>query len=696
MIVIALSKIRKSVKLFYLALAVLAVGIIASYLSYGEVKKNKIDYLHSTEIISLNNDIDRLFKDVVYLPLIFDTQTAMALEKEKNEQLNAKILRLKNVVLNELPNMSLVQEIEQNWIELKDSPNSRKLNILYDLEMLHNSLDRQESDKVILRQDTAAKNISVLLGISIAFSFFASVLMFFSLLLERKELSLIEKTLEKSNNSTKRMSTFLAIAGHELRTPLNGIIGLSEILRKSHLPEEEMHYVDNLYHSGKALLKIINNLLEFTRIESCKIELENAEFSLGAIVQQVVTTFSSEAREKNVKFTYLIDEEVPAEIYGDSSRLAQILFNLIGNAVNFTMNGSVILKVKVLKKDPGKLLSLYFSVEDTGIGLTDEQLKKLFRPITEIQISGKIGEIHPGLSFAICNQLVKAMGGEFEVTSKLGLGSKFSFTANFTNFSAAKLGSDFLKKYHYFDDHSSIRPIFDKIGRPTILVVDDNPANLLMVQVMLERLGAKIVTATNGKEAINEYPRSKIDLILMDCQMPVTDGYTATKILRQNDVHVPIIAMTATNTLEEQGKCLNAGMNSFIGKPIETETLIKELKKALYLEPESFSGETLEKLETSIGHEGMSKVVQAFLDDLPTSEQKLDQSLKVNDLEAIHNIGHRFKSASHAVGAKGLADLFKKLEKTENIEEVYEIKSIIHSVSANLQTKLTEHIKHLH
>lgn len=696
MIVIALNKIRKSVKLFYLALAVLAAGIIVSYLSYKEVSRNKIDYLHSTEIISLNNDIDRLFKDVVYLPLIFDSQTAMALEKEKIEQLNAKILRLKNIVLNELPNMSLVQEIEQNWIELKDSPNSRKLNILYDLEMLHNSLDHQESDKVILRQDTAAKNISLLLWGSIVLSLFAAALMFLSLRLERKELALIEKTLEKSNNSTKRMSTFLAIAGHELRTPLNGIIGLSEILRKSHLPEDEMHYADNLYHSGKALLKIINNLLEFTRIESGKVELENAEFSLGAIIQQVVTTFSSEAREKNVKFTYLIDEEVPAKIYGDSSRLAQILFNLIGNAVNFTMNGSVILKVKVLKRDPGKLLSLYFSVEDTGIGLTDEQLKKLFKPITEIQISEKIGEIHPGLSFAICNQLVKAMGGEFEVTSKQGLGSKFSFTASFLSFSEEKLGSEFLKKYHYFDDHSSIKPIFDKTDRPTILVVDDNPANLLMAQVMLERLGAKTVTATNGKEAINEYPRSKIDLILMDCQMPVTDGYTATKVLRQNDVHVPIIAMTATNTLEEQGKCLSAGMNSFIGKPIETETLIKELQKALCLEPESLSGEILEKLETSIGHEGMSKVVQAFLDDLPLSEQKLEQSLKVNDLEAIHNLGHRFKSASQTVGAKGLANLFKKLEKTENIEEVYEIKNIIHSVSANLETKLTEHIKHLH
>jgi signal transduction histidine kinase/CheY-like chemotaxis protein len=596
----------------------------------------------------------------------------------------------------------MTQEIQDNWIELINVDNSQKLNTLYNLELVYNSLDTHLTSQIGLRQNALLKNTDILVYIGLISGILAMV--FISL--ARFKTIRIEKLLIADLNREKedKISTasFLSVAGHELRTPLNGIIGLSDILRKSNLPIEESNYADNVFHSGKALLKIINNILEYAKIDSGVIDLEFSEFSLGATLQQIITTFSTQAKEKNIKFNYLIDEDIPINVFGDQSRISQVLFNFIGNAINHTISGAIIIRIKVLSKNVNSNLKIYFSVEDTGIGLTEEQINGLYKPLKEIHKISKIGESHPGLGFARCNQLVKAMGGEIEVSSKVGVGSVFAFTANFAKFSSEVLGPNFMKRYHYFDDHKAINPIFDKDDRPTILIADDNPANLLMVKVLLERLGAKVLAVANGKEIISEFSKEKVDLILIDCQMPIMDGFEATKILRNNKVSIPIIAMSASNTSNELSKCLSVGMNGLISKPIELEVIKSELIKSLQLDSCDICLEAIERLETKMGYTGMNLTVKKFLDELPLCEESLDQCLKDNNIQEIHRIGSQLRTSSQIVGAKGMANLFKRLEMVEKIddqknkEEIINIKNEIISASTKVKNKLSDHVTYLH
>ena len=366
-----------------------------------------------------------------------------------------------------------------------------------------------------------------------------------------------------------------------MRTPLNGIIGLSELLRKSSLPNKETEFIDNIYHAGRSLLKIINNILEFAKIETDKIELENAEFSLAIVLQQILLSLSISAQKKSIKLDYVVDKDVPYKVYGDASRLSQVVYNLIGNAIKFTAVGTVTLKLKVHSFDNENGITLLFSIEDTGIGMSPEDQRKLFLPFNAIQTQGTLGEVGSGLGLAISAQIVKALGGEIHVKSQVGKGTVFSFTAKFSSFSKEKVENPLEQNLHYIDEHKEINKIFNYQITPNILVVDDNPTNLLMAQAMLERLGAYTITANNGKEAVYECNTHNIDLIHMDCQMPIMDGFEATRELRKQNIKIPILAMTANTAYEDQDKCFGAGMNGFIPKPISVAQLSSELLRFL-------------------------------------------------------------------------------------------------------------------
>ena len=391
----------------------------------------------------------------------------------------------------------------------------------------------------------------------------------------------IRESERKAIESSRSKTMFLAVAGHELRMPLVGIIGLAELLRKSNLQEKETAFADNIYYSGKALLKTLNNTLEYAKIESGQIELENAEFNLPDLISQIVSTLIVKAKEKKISLNYIIDKDVPKKVFGDSSRFSQIIYNLVGNAIRFTAVGSVILKIKVLSIDPSNCLHLLTMVEDTGVGIAIDQQQKNFLPFNIVQAKRVKGDDGSGLGLAISMQLAKAMGGEIQVKSKLGEGSCFSFETIFSKYSQEKVGEIVQQEAPSDAGHNMISNIFSKENMPTILVVDDNETNLLMAQAILEKLGAKTLVATNGKEAIYENSNSKIDLILMDCQMPVMDGFTATRELRKQHVNIPILAMSAYTAHEDQENCINAGMNGFIPKPISIKLLSSELRKEL-------------------------------------------------------------------------------------------------------------------
>jgi signal transduction histidine kinase/CheY-like chemotaxis protein len=554
----------------------LSIGLLQT------ITKNGIETIHSAKVRLKLDDVESQIKDLIY------SFEMPSFSQSKIQAIDEQLKILEEKLADKEQNLLAINDVKQKWDQLKKISPPDKLGMIHELDLLHRAITTTALADIAKKEKVAENYITNLMVIRIVIG----ILIFLMILLamydeaqkrkQRDEMFLLLQESEKKAVEASRAKTmFLAIASHELRTPLNGIIGLSELLRKSGLPEKETHFIDNIYNSGKSLMKIINNILEFSRIESGKIELENADFNLSAAVFQIITTLSVKAHEKNLDLNFIIDKDVPSKLYGDASRLSQIIYNLVGNAIKFTAVGSVILKVKVQSIDPKKGLCLVFSVEDTGVGLTLEQQQKIFLPYNIVQSKGTSGEMGSGLGMAISMQLAKALGGELKVTSVLQKGSCFTFTAIFSKFSNEIIGEIELQHQEYLNEHKAITSIFNKENVPMILVVDDNPTNLLMAQEMLERLGAKIVTATNGREAITEYLNQKIDLILIDCQMPVMDGYEATSELRKLGAKIPILAMTANTSIEDQAKFFDCGMNGFITKPFSIKQLINDLTKIL-------------------------------------------------------------------------------------------------------------------
>ena len=687
----ASNSIKKSKIIKYLGFVSLLIIIFFSLIVFITIRNDKIFFLQSQDVIKVNNSLDSLFKDYVYLPIVENSRGSGQFEKDISEEIDTTIFHFETLLSSQFPSVDIAHEISKKWNLLQNSSDIEKLNLLYDLEILHNLIDRNETELISKRLQTSNDKNLILLLFIVFFGFLSVLMIYFFGYYTTKEINQIQMSLNESQNSTKNMSKFLALAGHELRTPLNGIIGLAQILRNSFLPELETHYADNIYHSGKSLLKITNYILDYSNNVISEIKLENVEFSLNTIIQQVIVTFYTEALEKKIEFKYLIDEDVPLRIHGDPTRLLQVLYSLIGNAVRSTMNGVIVFRIKVISKSFSSGVCLYFAIKDSGAGFSEEDLQELFLPFSEIQILGKLNEIYPVLSFAFCRQIVNAMKGEFKFKTKEGEGTEFSFTASFTQFSEEKLKDYFLKESNCCEDHFLIKEIFDKSFKPTILIVDDDPANLLMIQAMLERLGASILKASNGQEAINVFAKTRIDLVLMDCQMPVMDGYEATKIVRKYNAQVPILAMGASLTVEDQSKCLKSGMNGFISKPIEIENLIINLKKFLEPDPGSISDEDFEQLEKNKGHKGMIEFLQKFVKDLQFSIEEINQSLINNDLDSIHKISKNIKSSSKLVGAKGLTHLFIELENVKNIQKAVELKNQIDLGTTSLKKKITEH-----
>ncbi len=503
---------------------------------------------------------------------------------------------------------------------------------------------------------------------------------------------------EKAN---KNKTNFLATISHEIRTPLNGIIGLSDVLKKMNQSEEELRLTELIHDSGKILLKIINDILDYSKIESGRIHLENSTFSIVDVMNQVVSILNPKAKEKSIHLDFVIDENVPKQFVGDVSRISQILFNLIGNAIKFTTNGSVVVKVKVdseAGKNNSKIhtennIGIYFSVTDTGIGLSVQDQDRLFQPFVQLQNTGTSGEAGTGLGLSICRQLLRLMGSEIYIESQKDQGSRFYFTIYFSDFSKEKLGplnkkTEEIKFKHIHKNDEA--PLFAEDERPLILVVEDNPTNQITMQVMLERLGADVIVASNGTESLNLVSRTQFDLIFMDCQMPVMGGLEATEKMRQSRIRLPIIAMTANTSKEDQQACFDAGMDGFIGKPITLEVLSNELIRILKPEAGFLSQDILNKLEQAIGPVGKSKVIQAFLKGIAEMKESLSHVQIEKDLDSVKKLGHRYKSSAETVGARGLANLFKKLEKTTTVDTTKKTIAEIQLATNEVEIKLKE------
>lgn len=358
---------------------------------------------------------------------------------------------------------------------------------------------------------------------------------------------------------------FLANMSHEIRTPMNGVIGMADLLLDSALSERQRDYANTIRSSSRALLTVINDILDFSKVEAGKIELESTEFAVRDLLKDVALLVAPEACSKNLQVSQQVDSAVPMRVVADVGRLRQILINLCGNAVKFTPQGEVSLTVEVAAQEAAGIL-LRFAVKDTGVGIPADCIHRLFNPFSQVDASTTRLYGGTGLGLSIVRRLATAMGGEAGVESREGVGSTFWFTARVAVSPASDRAAP--------EQGMCIDVGGDSARAPAIyiLLAEDNAVNEKVACRTLERLGYRVGIARNGTEALTAWETGGYDLILMDCQMPVLDGYEATREIRRREAagcHIPIVALTAHAMKDDDRKCRAAGMDDYLTKPID-------------------------------------------------------------------------------------------------------------------------------
>ncbi len=389
---------------------------------------------------------------------------------------------------------------------------------------------------------------------------------------------------KQATDANQAKSEFLANMSHEIRTPMNSIIGFSELLAEEPLAEEQLSFVKTVLNSGRSLLDLINDILDFSKIEAGKLETEIIEVETESFLAELESVLRPLTRDKGLAFEILRCDELPAVIKTDPVRVRQCLINLVGNAIKFTEKGHVFVNIQIERRDDTDYI--HFDVEDTGIGISPEKQQQIFEAFSQADNTTTRKYGGTGLGLTITRQLAGLLGGNLTLSSKPGKGSVFrlSIPAGVDVQKASKADA-----YNALDkmlqDDASARP-----GEPDkthldarILVVEDARANQTLIRVVLERMGVEVLLAEHGQEALDCLEREHVDLVLMDMQMPVMNGYDATRALRRKGHKLPIIALTANAMKGDDQKCRQAGCDDYLSKPIDRQALIAMLERHLSL-----------------------------------------------------------------------------------------------------------------